>query len=180
MYRVTGTWRDRLRAAPLWALFLYFAVAFGFLSSIFPGGTGPRSLADGIFRGVFFAVPMTAISAVARRRDDATSGRHSQTQQTVMARSLRTGELPADPSLWSPLLALIERRRNQLAWSDRYGPWVFGSMIVLSLLLAIADPLYLIYGIFFVGMLVGTRRASTKSRERLTQLDWSIRSAPRL
>jgi hypothetical protein len=52
-------WRDRLITAPLWFLFLYFAVAFSALNLILPHPGSGRSLAGTAMGGLAFAVGMT-------------------------------------------------------------------------------------------------------------------------
>src|SRR5438552_16180705 len=117
-----STWRDRMTTAPLWALFVYFGVVFGGLLYLMQGAGSKRWLAGAIGAGFFFAVVMTTFVAVTRRRDRAAAGPAGIPDRIAVARALRTGEAPETRSLDQPLLALVERRRQQLRWASKVNP----------------------------------------------------------
>jgi hypothetical protein len=172
---VKPSWRDRLRAAPLWVLFVYYAVAFGALGLILPGGTAD-SVGGAVVGGLGFGAAMTAVTAVWRRRDTAAAGRRGGSERVLMERALRTGELPADPSLDPALMALITRRRSQLNWGRKAGPWVFGTLAVMSVLIALVHWPYVFYAVVFIGFLVWGCRSSARSEQRLNSLEQALRA----
>jgi len=167
------SWRDRLRAAPLWVLFIYYAVAFGALGLILPGGSA-RTVSAAIVTGLLFGGLMTAMSAVWRRRDRARAGNHPGTERAVLERALRTGELPADPALDSSLIGLIRRRREQLAWASKAGPVIFGFFAVVSGLVALSRPIFIVYAIGFAAFIYLGRRSAKRSEQRFAALERAV------
>jgi hypothetical protein len=57
-----------LRAAPLWILFGYYAVAFAILTFIIPGSAATHSVAGAVVGGVIFGAFMLLWTAHLRRR----------------------------------------------------------------------------------------------------------------
>lgn len=166
-----STWRDRLVAAPLWALFLYFALTFGLLTLVMPGPSS-GSVARAIGGGLLFGIGMTIWMSLMRRRDQAAAGDDAVSRRVAIARALRTGTAPADRSLDQSLRGLIQRRRAQLRWARRANPIVFGAFAVLAVGLALGGHAVMwFYAIGSVGILVWTNRSATRSSLRLTSLE---------
>src|SRR5205823_8027591 len=91
-----SSWRDRLNAAALPVLFLYYTVAFGGLTLLWPGPDASRSAGRAVVSGLLFGILMTSWSAVMRRRDRAAAGSHQVTRATSITTALRTGRAPPD------------------------------------------------------------------------------------
>lgn len=172
-----SNWRDRLTAAPLWVLFVYFAVAFGVLS-LLPIPRSPSSSLHAVFGGLFFGFFMTIWVALVRSRDRRAIGIKRLADPVGVERALRTGEAPADPSQDKVLLGLIERRRAQLHWASKFGSWLFGGAALVSLLfgLTTTDPWLLVFGGLYFVLAVVSRFSSTRGAERLGRLEAMLRS----
>jgi hypothetical protein len=170
-----STWRDRLIAAPLWALFLYFALSFGVLTFVMPGRSS-GSAARSILGGLLFGISMTIWMAVMRRRDRAAAGDGNGSRRVALVRALRTGTPPKDGSLDQPLRGLVKRRRAQLRWASRMNPIVFGAFTVLAVWLALAENAVMwFYAVGFLGFLVWTNRSAKRSKVRLDKLEVELR-----
>lgn len=165
-------WRDRLQAAPLWVHFLYFSVAFGVLSLFFHPADEARSGAAAAAGGVFFGVVMTGVMAVRRGREDRLVGARMRTR---LADALRSGEPPSDLSHDRALLGLMQKRRQELDRAAKTRPWIYGGFLVLSLLFAFDQPVWLALGAFFLlGLVIGPR-TTRRSQEKLHELERVIR-----
>ncbi len=171
-----GWWHDRITTAPLWALFLGSAGYFGAVL-LFAPGMGPRWFTGAIFLGLAFGTWMTAFVAVTCCRDQVAAGPLGIPDRVVIARALRTGELPIDEALDQPLLSLIERRRRQLRWASKVYPWLFGGLAVVGLVTVVAehDAVSLLYVVLYLAVLVYLRRSSVRGAARLYRLESAIR-----
>ncbi len=109
---------------------------------------------------------MSFCFVVMRRRDQKASGITTNAAFKVMAKAMRSGELPNDRALDQPLLAIIRRRRPELRRASILTPCMFGGFAVLSLLLAIHHPIWLIYtagsAVFGIGLAVSMQRSKTR------------------
>src|SRR5438552_2464857 len=107
-----STWRDRMTTAPLWALFVYFAVVFGGLLYLMQGAGSKRWLAgaiggsaSGASRSVVVSHPAHLVAAPVRAGQYRSGGtlidaQHaSQAQHLVRIRTagLRCSERKAKP-----------------------------------------------------------------------------------
>jgi hypothetical protein len=166
---------DRLRAAPLWVLFLYFSVTFGVMSLLLMPADAGRSGASAISSGLVFGVLMTGVIGFRRDREDRLAGAGVR---TLLTEALRTGEAPSDTRFDPALLGLIEKRRRELHRAAKVNPRWFGGFFVLSLLLAFDNPAWLALAALFVGRLVANPRSTRRSEARLDELERSIRHRP--
>jgi hypothetical protein len=170
------TWRDRLVSAPLWVLFLYFAVGFGALTLVLPGPSS-GSAARAVGGGLLFGILMTIWMSVMRRRDRDAAGDDAVSHPVAIARALRTGTAPQDRSLDQPLRGLVERRQAQLRWASRANPVVFGAFAVLAVALAVTgNAVMWFYAIADVAILVWASRSATRSSLRLANLEAELHS----
>jgi hypothetical protein len=139
------------------------------------GGLG--ALGVGAFFGVFFGVCMTAWVAIVRRRDGAVTGSLSRSDRVQLNRAARAGEPPADPALDQAALALIERRRGQVRWSSKAGPWIFGAMALIGVMETVSTHSVVspCLTVADVGLIIVMRASTARQTTRLDLLERAIR-----
>ena len=168
-------WRDRISTAPLWAIFVGSGAFFGVV--IYLTGGEPRWLTGAVLAGFLVGAWMAIFVAVTRRRDQRAAGPHGIPSRVAIARSLRSGELPADQALDQPLLGLIERRRRQLRSARKFNPGFFATLGVFAVVDMVIEhnAASVVYAGLYLGLLVYLRRASVRSAARLDRLESAIR-----
>jgi hypothetical protein len=173
-----SSWRDRLNAVPLPVLFIYYSVAFGGLTLLWPGPDASRSAGRAVVSGLCFSTLMTTWSALMRRRDRATAGTSHVTRAAPIALALRTGRAPSDRQWDTALLGLVDRRRAQLGWATRANPVVFGGFMLLSVVLAVAERSVVWVGnaVLYAGFAFWLRRSSRRSYHHLARLESELKS----
>jgi hypothetical protein len=164
--------RDRFGEAPLWVLFTYYVVAFGGLTYLLAGPS--KSVGSAAAGGLLFGALMTAYTRRTRRNDQVANGDASAPDRKALNIALRTGKLPADPSLHRPLVPLMARRHDQLRRAARLNPFVFGGFTLLSVWLAFQSLVWLIYAGLFIGFLGLTELSTRRARRRLSDLQVAL------
>ena len=167
-----SAWRDRLQAAPLWALFLYFSVSFGVMSLFFHPSDEARTGSSAAVSGLLFGTLMTGVMAYRRHREDRLTGAGVRTQ---LIQALRSGEPPSDVSLDAAFLGLIQKRRRELERAAKINPWMFGGLLVISLVFAIEQPEWLALAALFGLLLVLNPRRARNAQDQLNTLERTIR-----
>ncbi|MEU9018379.1 hypothetical protein [Actinomadura sp. NPDC048394] len=119
-------WRDRYTASPLWvyALTTAFSLSAYFGVIALAAGESLRKSLDLALVGCVFAAMLTAVAGAGRGWERRVVGRRPREARVSMAAAFRTGELPDDPALHGPLLALIESRRAAWERTRRWWPAV--------------------------------------------------------
>ena len=99
-------------------------------------GAGDVSFRGALVSGVLFAAVMTGWKVVelVRRRKNARRaiGPRFDTDRRALAEAMRTGELPADPTLDEPLLAAISFRRVRTREGPDLPAWVGWAVLAAS------------------------------------------------
>jgi hypothetical protein len=176
-----SSFRDKIVVAPLWVLFITYAVLLGIVYGLMWWLIDSGDAGDVLFASLIFA-PITAafvtISSAASRRKDRSAAEVSQRDELIeVARATRTGEPPSDRALDRPAFALSRRRRGQLRSERRMNPWLFAAMSLLSLYLVFTeDPRYLVATAFFLALLILRPMALKRAEARLDRLEQAITS----
>jgi hypothetical protein len=166
------SWLDRIEATPLWAVFLYRALVVGGAIFLIPDHRSTGSMIGLIVGGLLAAVFTTGLLAVIRRRGRVVTEDGQVLDPVAVARAFRTGDLPEEPSGDEAFLAMIQRRRSQLGWVSRVGPWLVGSAVLLGLVGATHNISWI--G-FPVGYAILWRAGAARRSSRLDQLESSLR-----
>jgi hypothetical protein len=124
----------RLRTAPLWTYFIYFALVYGAFQLI------RGKVAEAVISGVVYAAGMTVVMRITRDRDMGAAGGRPLSDVARLEQSLgKKGQLPTDFSDQVALQGLIARKRRQARFSAIFAPIVFGCMTVLGVVIGVTS-----------------------------------------
>jgi membrane protein implicated in regulation of membrane protease activity len=154
----------RMRTAPLWTLFIYFALIYGAFQLI--RGKPLEALVSGLVYGVL----MTVVTLFTRRRDRRAVGGRPLSDVARLEQSLgKKGTLPTDFRDRVALQSLIARKKRQLRLGAIYAPIVFACVTVLAIISGATGHGSWWYVPVFVLITVGCVWASIRARRRLDQ-----------
>jgi hypothetical protein len=128
----------------------------------------------GAFSGLVFGLAMTYWVRHTRRRSGLAELEPGS--QRSLSRVLRTGQAPADRSLYPALEQTIGYRRKQLRIGRFTYPAVYGILTVTTVPAALGDPRYWLLILLFVGFLIACPFATRRAEARLDAVERGMRA----
>lgn len=165
----------RFRSLPLRVLLplLFVLTALLWLGIGFVVMPGDQPLVARLIGAVFYAGAMTAFFGVFISRARRRAGGADELSR--MQAAVKTGALPpdADSSTWIPT---FEKWQNQYRTMRWLSPVMFMALIALSLWLAsTADPIWLVFAVFFLAALIWTTIDAWRGYGKLTRMLHELR-----
>ncbi len=162
----------RVRTAPLWTYFVYFALVYGAFQLI------RGKLVEAIVSGVVYAAGMTVVMRVTRDRDMGAVGGRPLSDVARLEQALgKNGTLPTDFRDRVALQSLIARKRRQLRFSSIFAPIVFGCVTVLATVDAVLGGGAWWYVPVFALTTAVCLWAPTRARRRLDEKESGLNAA---
>jgi hypothetical protein len=162
----------RIRTAPLWTYFIYFALVFGAFQLI------RGKIVEAVISGVVYAGGMTLVMRVTRHRDMGAAGGRPLSDVARLEQALgKKGTLPTDFRDRVALQSLIARKRRQLRFSAIFAPIVFGCVTVLATIDAVSGGGAWWYVPVFAVTAAVCLWAPMRARRRLDEKESSLNAA---
>lgn len=164
--------RQRVRTAPLWTYFLYFALVYGVIQLIH------GKPVEAAISALVYAAGMTIVMRFTRNRDKKAAGGRPLTDVARLEQSLgKKGSLPSDFRDRVALQSLIARKRRQVRFGAIFAPIIFGCVTVLAIINGATSTGSWWYVPVFAAATVWSVWASVRARRRLDEKESSLNAA---
>jgi len=163
--------QQRLRTAPLWTYFIYFALIYGAFQLI------RGKPLEALISGLLYGAVMTVVMLFTRKRDRRATGGRPLTDVARLEQSLaKQGSLPTDFGDRVALQSLIARKRRQNRFGTIFAPIVFGCMTILAVVIGVTSGSWW-YLPVFVAFDVLSVWAPIRARRRLDEKESSLNAS---
>jgi hypothetical protein len=162
----------RIRTAPLWTYFIYFALIYGAFQLI------RGKPLEALISGLLYGAAMTVVMLFTRKRDRRAAGGRPLSDVARLEQSLgKKGALPNDFRDRVALQSLIARKRRQVRFSAIFAPVVFGCVTVLAVITAATHEGSWWYVALFAVATALCLWAPIRARRRLNEKESSLNAA---